>query len=187
MRSPVASPVGAAPDTQLNWPLPFVRSSCPLPPSPSGSTQVTEALLILSGALNASDFEVPASLNTNLLAVAPVVRIVISPVMVAGPAARVPVVSITVESVMREEPPIVPALMMGLVRVLFNRVWLASAVNTVPWVGKVAVDATPIPPRPVGKMPVTAADSDKSTAPKTGEPLFDGTVNTWNLVPALVE
>ena len=63
--------------------------------------------------------------------------------------------------------------MIGLVSVLFLKVSVASRVTIQPLVGKVADEFTPVPPFVRPSMLVTAADCDKSKAPKDGpEPVM---------------
>ena len=71
-------------------------------------------------------------------------------------------------------PPIRPllivlALMIELDSVLFVRVSVASRVTTVPLVGKIAVELTPVPPLEVGKSPETELDNAKFKAPNDGD------------------
>ena len=142
---------------------------------------------MVSGALKPSDFVDPLSLNTKVFATVPSPRMVIGPVIVVAPPLIVPVVSIKVVPLISELPVKVPPVITGLVKVLLVKVWLASAVTTTPDAGNVAVEFTPIPPRFVGKIPVTAVGCARFTALKYGEPPLDGTVRLWYAVPAGVE
>ena len=59
--------------------------------------------------------------------------------------------------------------------------------TTTPELGKVAVEVRPIPPRVVGKIPVTAALCDKFMAPNEGVPPSLGITKVWNAAPAPVD
>ena len=58
--------------------------------------------------------------------------------------------------------------------------------TTVPSVGNVAVDSTPVPPKVWESIPVTAADWERSMAPNEGMPPAAGTVRLWYGAPASV-
>ena len=112
---------------------------------------------------------------------------VISPAIVVAAALMVPAVSIVALPVIKADAPMVPPLIIGLVRVLLVKVSTPARVATTPLVGKVAVDTTPVPPRPVGNIPVTEALFDRSMAPNDGMPPADGTRKISSGDPALVE
>ena len=129
----------------------------------------------MSGALNASDLVVPLSFKTSLLAVLALPRMVTSPETVAAPESRVPDIRIVVLPLTTALLS-VPPLMAGVEIVLFVRVSAASLVAMIPLLGKVAVEASPEPPRLVGKMPVTAEGWARLIALKEGAPPPTGTV-----------
>ena len=80
---------------------------------------------------------------------------------------------------MRDAPLMVLAEMTELLSVLLVKVAGPASVTTTPDVGKVAVEFTPVPPAVVAKVPVTAADCDRSRAPKDGVPPPAGTRKLW--------
>ena len=65
-------------------------------------------------------------------------------------------------------PPLLMELMTGASNVLLLKVAAPVSVTMTPDAGNTATELTPVPPEDVGKIPVTAADCDKSTAPKLG-------------------
>ena len=67
-----------------------------------------------------------------------------------------PVVVIVVDPVITEAPSIVPVVISALVKVLFASVSAASRVTMTPLVGKVAVEVMPVPPLVFGNKPATA-------------------------------
>ena len=83
-----------------------------------------------------------------------------------APEVMLPDVLITVDPPMDEAPPIAAEVMVGLDNVLLVNVSAAVSVTTTPLAGYVAVELTPVPPSPVGKIPVTAAACDKLSAVK---------------------
>ena len=121
VKSPPAFPVGLAPETQENWPLPLVVSNWPFEPSPLGRVKITEDVT-LSGAFRAIELLLALpSRKTNLLAIAELVLMVMSPSTVLDPELIVPVVSMLVTPSIRT-PDIVPPLISGVVNVFANRV-----------------------------------------------------------------
>ena len=98
------------------------------------------------------------------------------PAMVVAPALIVPVVEMLVVPVISAAPVIVPPLIVGEVKVLLVKVSVAASVTTVPDVGNTAVELTPVPPFASARTLVTAADCDRSIAPKLGAPPPLGTV-----------
>ena len=70
----------------------------------------------------------------------------------------------------------VPALTTGLVRVLWVKVSDAVCVTITPVLGKVAEELMPVPPFARANRFVTAADWDRSMAPKDGTPPPLGTI-----------
>lgn len=95
-------------------------------------------------------------------------------------------VSIVVAPVISDVLLIVPALIIGLVRVFDVKVPAPFSVTIVPEVGKTAVDEIPVPPKVAGSMPVTDAAVPRLTALNDGAPPPLGTVNIWPAVPAVV-
>ena len=114
------------------------------------------------------EFVVPLSFKIMALAFVLSPRTVNVPLSTCAPDVIVPVVLITVESVISEAPLIVPAEITEFVRVLFERVSVAVWVTTTPELGKVAVELTPVPPLLVGNRPETAELDPKLTLPKLG-------------------
>ena len=111
-------------------------------------------------------------------------RTVKEPLSTCAPEVMVPVVLITVESVISEAPLIVPVETTELVKVLFDRVSVAAWVTTTPELGNVAVELTPVPPLLVGSRPDTAEIDARFTLPKVG-PVAVAT-KTWSVAPAAV-
>ena len=89
-----------------------------------------------------------------------------------------PVVLMLVLPPMTDDPLIVDAVISAPLSSLLVKVSAASRVTITPSVGKVAVDATPVPPFAVAKAPVTAAELAKFSAPKLGVPPPAGTTKT---------
>ena len=81
-----------------------------------------------------------------------------------------PVVLMMVEPVMSPAPLIVPAVRTGAVRVLLVKVSVASRVTITPDPGYVAVEVTPVPPFADAKMPLTAALLARFILSKVGAP-----------------
>ena len=126
-------------------------------------------------------------MSTNLLAVVLFPLMTILAVEAMPLALMLAVVSIVVAPLIKDVPDIVPSLITGAVKVLLLKVWLAVSVTTTPEVGNVAVELTPVPPRLVGKMPVTDSVWLRSIALKYGVPPSAGTVKLWKRLPAAVE
>ena len=141
----VTLPVAA--DTQLRVPEPLVDSNCPNEPLVLGNSKVRDEARV-SEAFRATELVEPLSLSTSLFAVVLFPRIVIFPATVAVPDFIVPAVSIEVEPPILDAPLIVAAL-----KVLLVRVSVASRVTTMPEVGKVAVEFTPVPPLATARVP----------------------------------
>ena len=176
-------------------------------PSLPGSVKTTEPVNT-SGAFSDTPLVESLSVKVSLLAVllsplivtllatvaAPVISMVVAPVMNDGPlmvpaviSGLISVLFVSESVVLRptkvsslvgriKVPVLEIVLIAGLMMVLLVRVSVAVRVTTTPDVGNTAVELTPVPPSPVGKIPVTAADCDKSTAPKLGAPPPLGTV-----------
>ena len=89
-----------------------------------------------------------------------------------------PCVLMTVEPVINEALFIVPAVMIGLVNVLFVRVAVPTSVSTSPELGNVAVDDMPIPPLIDCRIPLTALAFARFKDPKYGVPPVFDTVRT---------
>ena len=73
-------------------------------------------------------------------------------------------------------PLMLPLVNTAPVRVLLVKLAAPSSVTTTPALGNVAVEERPIPPKVVGKMPVTAAGCDRSMALNEGVAPSCGTV-----------
>jgi hypothetical protein len=159
---PVATDIGAVPvtlvtlptaaDTQLKVPEPLVESTCPAEPLVLGNSQVRDDARV-SGAFRATELVEPVSLSTSLFAVVPLPRIVTLPweltlTAVSAPVAAVPVVLIVVEPLISDAP-----LITAPDKVLLVNVSVASRVTTMPEVGKVAVEFTPVPPLAAARVP----------------------------------
>ena len=86
-----------------------------------------------------------------------------------------PVVLIVVLPPISDAPLIVPAVITVEVSVLLLNVSVASRVTTVPVLGNTADPLTPVPPRSVPSVPVTAALLARSIAPNSGpdDPTFN--------------
>ena len=85
----------------------------------------------------------------------------------------------TVAPPTKEVPAKVPVLISGLAKILLVNVAVPASVTMTPVVGKVALELTPVPPELVAKVPVTAADCDRSRAPNDGVPPVAGTRKLW--------
>ena len=76
-----------------------------------------------------------------------------------------PVVLMIVEPVITEAPLMVPVVIAALVRVLFERVSVARRVAITPDDGKVAVELIPVPPFDLPSRPATAEDEARLRLP----------------------
>ena len=152
-------------------------------PTSLGSVKTAE-LARMSGALSEMELVVPRSFRIMALAFVLSPRTVKVPLSTCAPEVIVPVVLITVESVISEAPLIVPAEITELVKVLFERVSVAARVTTTPSLGNVAVELTPVPPLLVDRRPDTAELDARFTLPKVG-PLVVAT-KTWSVLPGPV-
>ena len=169
MRSPLAGPVGEAPEVQLSVPEPLVESTWPDEPAVLGSSQINDDVR-LSGAFKETEVVESLLLSTSLFAVVLLPRMVTLPDTVWAPEFIVLDVLIVVE------PPILEApLIVAPASVLLVKVAIAASVTTTPVAGKVASEVMPVPPLARGRMPPTDADFDKSMAPNDGCPPALGT------------
>ena len=111
----------------------------------------------LSGAFKEIELVTPLSFKTILLAYVPLPCTVTFPVSVAEAAFTLPAVSILVVPVIKDDPAIVPVLMVGAVSVLLVRLAAPASVTITPALGNVADELIPVPPKLAGSSPVTAA------------------------------
>ena len=79
-----------------------------------------------------------------------------------------PVVLIVVEPVISEAPLMVPVVIAALVKVLFDRVSAASRMTIKPLAGKVAVELMPVPPFVLSSRPLTAEGDARFRLPNSG-------------------
>ena len=99
----------------------------------------------------------------------------------------VPVVLMVVAPVIAETPSMVPAVIIGALKVLFVRVCGPTSVVITPDVGKVALELMPVPPAERGNSPVTAAACARLIGPNVGIPPPLGITKLWYAAPAAVD
>ena len=141
----------------------------------------------MSGAFKEIELTAPLSRKISLFDVVPLPAIIMLPVAVIVEPVMLSVVLITVLPAITEAPLIVAPEIIGLVKDLLVSVAAPVAVKIVPESGNIAELAKPVPPRLVGRMPVTAACWLKLMEPNDGMPPPLGTTRVWNGKPAAVE